>query len=121
MESFLAGENPHFIYQDEFQQRAAVFKLTPGRGLHFPAAAPHWVQNGPEVSISFSITFLTKKYQRQTVVSALNESLRRRGLEPVPLGQSKLYDNIGYHSFRAWLGARKLLKRQTQAPRADYR
>ena len=121
LESFLAGENPHFTYQDEFQKRAAVFKLTPGRGLHFPAAAPHWVQNGPEVSISFSITFLTKKYQRQAVVSALNESLRRRGLKPVPLGQSRLYDTLGYHGFRAWLGARKLLKRQAETARTDYR
>lgn len=121
MESFLAGENPHFVYQDEFQKRATVFKLTPGRGLHFPAAAPHWVQNGSEVSISFSITFLTQKYQRQKVVSALNESLRRRGLKPVPLGQSKLYDALGYHGFRAWLGARKLLKRPAETARTDYR
>jgi hypothetical protein len=121
MESFLAGENPHFTYQNEFQKRATVFKLTPGCGLHFPAAAPHWVQNGPEVSISFSITFLTQKYQRQTLVSALNESLRRRGLKPVPLGQSKLYDTLGYHGFRAWLSARKLLKRQAETPRTDYR
>jgi hypothetical protein len=39
----------------------------------------------------------------------------------MPLGQSKLYDTIGYHGFRAWLGARKLLKQQAQVPRADYR
>lgn len=121
LEGYLSGERTHLTYREEFQERAEVFKLTPGRGLHFPAAAPHWVQNGPAVSISFSITFLTPKYARQATVSSLNESLRRHGITTMPMGQSKLYDTCGYYAFQAWLSARKLLKGQANLLKTDHR
>src|SRR5689334_6187735 len=44
-------------FEASYQNRAEAFALSPGVGVHIPIAAPHWVQNGDSVSISFSITF----------------------------------------------------------------
>ena len=55
-------------FEDRFQSRATVFSLHPGEGLHFPVGAPHWVKNGPEVSVSFSATFRSEMSERQAIV-----------------------------------------------------
>ena len=67
-------------------------KATSGDGLHFPVAAPHWVQNGPEVSISFSITFQTKDSADRKSLHRLNKQLRKFGLRPSNVGASPWRD-----------------------------
>jgi hypothetical protein len=59
IERFLSGAHRNLAWREEFQRRARTFDLEPGLALHVPFASPHWVQNGPEVSISFSVTFNT--------------------------------------------------------------
>ena len=66
--------------------------MNPGDGLHFPVAAPHWVQNGPEVSISFSITFQTKDSADRKSLHRLNKQLRKFGLRPSNVGASPWRD-----------------------------
>lgn len=86
------------------------FDLTPGRGLYFPVNAPHWVKNGAEVSISFSITFRTRAVERRQLVYFVNHQLRRRGWRPTPPGQSHLRDEAKICAFRALRCARRLLR-----------
>jgi hypothetical protein len=88
-------------YKDEFQQRATVFELNAGEALHFPFGAPHWVKNGPVVSISFSVTFRTLMSERQAVVYFLNRRLRRLGLNPTPPERSQWRDSLKYGAFQA--------------------
>ena len=57
LESFHAGAHRNMPFRDEFAQRGELFELAPGNGLYIPVTAPHWVANGPSVSISLSITF----------------------------------------------------------------
>ena len=57
MEKFLSGDEYKHDFKDEYPDKAFTFELNPGDGLHFPLTWPHWVKNGNEVSISFSITF----------------------------------------------------------------
>jgi len=64
----------------------SIFELTAGAGLHFPEVAPHWVRNGDEVSVSFSVTFRTPASERQRIVFCANADLRARGLNPMPTG-----------------------------------
>ena len=61
--------------------------MGPGDGVHVPVTAPHWVKNGPEVSVSFSITFQTRASERRGIVYRVNHALRQRGLKPPPVGQ----------------------------------
>jgi cupin-like protein len=108
LERFYCGAHRNMEFKDTYQQKAQTFPLTPGEGLHFPVTAPHWVQNGPEVSVSFSITFRTRALEKRSAVHVFNAGLRRRGLTPTSFGRSPWRDALKYNLFRAWLRARKL-------------
>jgi len=97
-------------YKDEFLPRATMFDLNPGESLHFPFGAPHWVRNGNEVSISFSITYRSLRAEKQAVVYHLNKRLRRFGLQPTPPFQSGWRDAVKVGSFLAARNAARLLR-----------
>jgi hypothetical protein len=79
-------------YREQYEERARTFELTAGRGLYFPSMVPHWVKNGPEPSVSFSVTFRTRATTNAVAVYRVNELLRRYGLRPRPPGRSFLAD-----------------------------
>ncbi len=61
-----------------------AFALAPGDALYVPVKAPHWVRNGDEVSISFSITWRSGWSLREGYAHGFNAMLRRAGLAPRP-------------------------------------
>ena len=61
-----------------------VFDLRPGRGLHQPQNAPHWVKTGVGRSISFAIVFETDATRAVGRARAANHYLRRLGAHPLP-------------------------------------
>jgi len=69
-----------------------TFAMNPGEGVYIYPWAPHWVQNGPEASISISITFRTRLSERHEQVHRWNARMRRLGLHPRPAGESALLD-----------------------------
>lgn len=101
IERGLFGKNRNLHYSETFQDRGELFELLPGDGLHFPVAAPHWVKNGSEVSISFSITFRSRFSERDCIIRSVNAELRKRGREPSQIGVSPLSDDLKYLSYRA--------------------
>jgi hypothetical protein len=110
IERGLFGKNRNLVYKPEFQARGQVFELTPGIGLHFPIAAPHWVKNGKEVSISFSITFRSRDSERRAAVRQFNSVLRERGFHPKPVGSSSVGDAVKYFSHRAMRRTREVFQ-----------
>ncbi|WP_320672294.1 JmjC domain-containing protein [Patulibacter defluvii] len=70
-----------------------VFELQPGDGVYVPPNAPHWVQNGSEVSISLSVTWRTRQTERYSAIWAMNHRLRSRGHDPRNPGESALADS----------------------------
>jgi hypothetical protein len=94
IERFLSGGHRNLRFRDEYHTRSRTFELTPGSGVHVPQCAPHWVKNGPEVSISFSITFQTRDSKRRRQVHRMNARLRRLGLRPAAVGESRLRDGM---------------------------
>ena len=105
IEAHYGGAHRNLSYHDAFAAKAQVFDLTPGLGLHFPVNAPHWVQNGPDVSVSFSVTFRTPAIDKRALLYAANGRLRAWGLNPKPVGQSPLRDAMLHNTVR---GLRKL-------------
>jgi cupin-like protein len=103
-EKYFTGDRIHrnMKFKEEWQQKASVFELTPGTGVHIPAHAPHWVKNGNGVSISMAIYFLTAASDRIDCVSQSNAHLRKLGFNPMPFGQSPLRDSVKHHAFRAF-------------------
>ena len=85
-EAFHLGAHRNLRHEDRFDAAAQTFDLAPGDALHVPLLAPHWVRNGPEVSVSFSITWRSAVSVREADVHRANAELRSRGLSPRPPG-----------------------------------
>lgn len=100
IERGLYGGVRNLTYKPDFDSHAKLFELTPGKGAHFPVAAPHWVKNGPEVSVSFSITFRSLESERAEALRHFNMALRKRGMTPSPLGSVPWKDSTKYFLFR---------------------
>jgi hypothetical protein len=100
IERFVTGANRNLVFRDEYQPRARVFPLGPGEGVHVPVTSPHWVQNGEDVSISFSITFQTRSSIRSTHAHRMNAALRQWGLEPGHVGDSLWRDAVKQFAYR---------------------
>ena len=113
LEKFWAKDNNAGVYKPQFQDRAFVYTMTPGTGVHIPVNSPHWLQNGDEISISFSISYQYKDWKRKNVYQA-NYHLRKMGLKPTPPGQSALLDNSKRFAIGAGLAVKKLIKRKAR-------
>ncbi|MCI0637551.1 MAG: hypothetical protein L0Y72_10965 [Gemmataceae bacterium] len=109
LERAYAGAERNMPFKEEFLAKSWTFDLTPGMGLHFPVWFPHFVQNGPEVSISFSITFRTPDLERRGLVHNVNAYLRGRGWNPSPVGRHPWGDAFKYYACRFWRKTKKLL------------
>jgi len=93
IEKFWAVDNNAPAYKPQYQHRATVVELLPGQGVHIPVNAPHWVRNGPEVSVSLNINFHYLDAITADVYAA-NYWLRSLGLHPIPPQVSAFKDTI---------------------------
>jgi hypothetical protein len=95
LENFCGGDHNGAIFKPEREGDAHFYRLRPGQGVHFPSTAPHWVENGNEVSISININFdLVSIHRRMKRVYSVNRVMRRLGLQPAPPGTSALRDAL---------------------------
>jgi hypothetical protein len=90
---------------NEIPPHSSRFLMHPGQGVYVYPFAPHWVLNGPSPSVSLSITFRTQRSEREELVHIVNARLRRHGLEPRPLGDSRALDRTkaGLYSAASWI------------------
>jgi hypothetical protein len=121
LEEYFAGPALHrnMRFADEYQQRATVFELQEGFGLHIPTTAPHWVKNGAGVSVSLSASFKTRASLQRGNVYRMNGVLRRLGVEPLPWNSSPTRDRLKAHAYRVLHRAHCLLKPLSAAVDAD--
>lgn len=110
LESFWSKDNNAGKYKPEFQDRAYVFEMRPGTGVHIPVNSPHWLRTYDEVSLSFSISYQYKDSKRKHVYQA-NYYLRRLGLQPTPPGRSALLDNAKRMAVSAGFAGKNLAKK----------
>jgi hypothetical protein len=76
------------------------FPLGPGDGVYMPVAKPHWVTNGPDVSVSLSITFRTPQTERAAALWSANNQLRKLKLSPREPGASERGDKVKHAAAR---------------------
>jgi hypothetical protein len=93
LEKYWAVDNNAAVYKPEHQDRARVYKMVPGDGVHIPVNAPHWVTNGESPSVSLSVNFEFKGSEKSDVYRT-NYYLRQLGLTPTPPGESPLMDEV---------------------------
>jgi mannose-6-phosphate isomerase-like protein (cupin superfamily) len=70
----------------------AAYTLTPGRAVYIPPGTPHWVHNGPDISLSVTLTYFTAATVRENRIEDFNSHLRRRHMKPREPGRSALVD-----------------------------
>lgn len=93
----------NLVWHDDYAPRGTRFDLAPGDGMHVPVMAPHWVQNGPDVSISFSVTWRSAFSFAEAEARGMNALLRRAGLEPASPKRypaRNLAKSVGFRAIR---------------------
>jgi hypothetical protein len=93
LERFWSVDHNAPRYKAELQSHATVYELTPGNGVHIPVNAPHWVQNGNNISISLNVNFQYRDSMRANLYR-LNFLLRKLGIQPTPPGKSRVRDTF---------------------------
>lgn len=81
-ESYHTGGARELPWKESFADRGITLKLEPGDALYVPVMAPHFVRNGPEPSISLSITWRSNWSYEEADARAFNHMLRRAGFSP---------------------------------------
>lgn len=95
----------NLLWREDYAPRGRSFDLTPGDGMHVPVMAPHWVKNGPDVSISFSVTWRSDWTYAVADAHALNSVLRRTGMNPARPGR---YPSQNRAKALAWRALRRV-------------
>jgi len=93
LERFWTNDNNAASYKPHLQNRANTFLLEPGKAVHIPINAPHWLENGDDISVSINQNFQYKNERLANIYRA-NYYMRKMGLNPLPPGRSHLMDRI---------------------------
>jgi mannose-6-phosphate isomerase-like protein (cupin superfamily) len=113
---------------ETLQPEEAPYAMTPGRAVYIPPGTPHWVHNGPDISLSVTLTYFTAATVRENRVEDFNSHLRRRHLKPREPGHSATVDTAKACVMGAWAVGRRLRSAigtqprdsQTSGDRAGY-
>jgi hypothetical protein len=81
-EAYHTGGARELRWRDELAAGGREFALGPGEALFVPVMAPHFVRNGPEPSVSLSITWRSEWSFAEADARAFNAMLRHAGLKP---------------------------------------
>lgn len=86
----------------------ATYTATPGRAVYIPPGTPHWVHNGPDISLSVTLTYFTAATVRENRIEDFNSHLRRRHMKPREPGRSTVVDTAKVCAMGAWAIGRRL-------------
>jgi len=93
LERFWTVDHNAAKFKPQHQDRCMTFHLRPGDGVHVPVNAPHWVQNGDDISITLSLNFQFSDFERANQYRA-NYYLRKLGFNPSPPGKNLARDKL---------------------------
>ena|SRR5487761_1143809 len=77
---------------EKLPPEVATYTMTPGRAVYIPPGTPHWVHNGPDISLSVTLTYFTAATVRENRIEDFNSHLRRRHMKPREPGHSAIAD-----------------------------
>jgi hypothetical protein len=86
-----------------------LFTLGPGKGLHQPQNAPHWVETGESRSVSYAFVFETDATRARGRVRAFNHYQRKFRLNPALPGLHPMADGLKASAMCVGIPARKVI------------
>jgi hypothetical protein len=95
-------------YSERLEELSDHVELGPGQGVHIPPCYPHWVKNGPAVSVSLGVLWHSDVTARRRSLYRVNDWLRRTGITPRPPGERPLLDSVKVLPF----GLKRRVQRQ---------
>ena len=104
-EAYHTGGGRKLDWQESFAREGMTFQLEAGDAVYVPVMAPHFVRNGPEPSISLSITWRSRWSHDEADARAFNHWLRGHGLDPRPTGRWPRRNRL---KAIAWRAARRI-------------
>ena len=81
-EGYHSGGPRELAWDESLHAFGTGYALGPGQALHVPVMAPHYVRNGPEPSISLSITWRSEWSFAEADARGMNRLIRRAGWPP---------------------------------------
>ncbi len=93
---------------EDLPPEVAAYPLTPGRAVYIPPGTPHWVHNGPEPSLSVTLTYFTAATVRENRIEDFNSRLRRWHVTPREPGRSAAVDTAKICAMGVWAIGRRL-------------
>lgn len=94
IENYYIGDISAARFKPVSQEKAYVLPMAPGTGAHIPSKGPHWVRNGDQYSVSFSINFCMRETDVKSRIYQCNHYLRKLGFDPTPPGLSAVKDRL---------------------------
>ncbi len=102
-EAFHIGAHRNLVWDEAHLAKGTQVSMEPGDAILVPVKAPHFVQNGNRVSISFSITWRSERSVAESELHSLNRLLRARSLPLVrvsPQPERQRLARLGYRILR---------------------
>ena len=94
IEEYYMGDIGSANYSEKKLDKATVYHMTGGTGVHHPSLAPHAYKNGPTCSVACGIHLCKKDIDEKARVYQSNAFLRRIGVKPTPPGVSGVRDKL---------------------------
>jgi hypothetical protein len=94
LKAYFAGSGELAPHAAELEDKSVHIELHPGEGVHIPPCHPHWVQNGPEVSVSLGVLWYSDVTATRRHLYRVNNWLERVGLHPADPGAHPLSDSV---------------------------
>lgn len=110
LERYWTGHFDAAKFREDLPEGTWSYRISPGLGVFNPAAFPHWVKNGDEVSISVSLNIKRRKNPILNAYRA-NYYMRTLGLRPTPPGRSGAIDAFKDIAFGTPYNAARNLRR----------
>jgi hypothetical protein len=103
------------LRDESLTSRSLEMDCGPGDGVYFPSTSPHatrcdsaWTKPGEGVAISIGINFYTPAMRRHANLHALNEMLRKVGMNPSFPGKSEALDSVKLPLAKAYVAMQKM-------------
>ena len=89
-------------------QEVASYHLDAWAGVYIPPGTPHWVHNGPDISMSVTLTYFTAATVRENRIEDFNSRARRLHLNPREPGHSAIIDTAKIGALGVWTIGRRV-------------
>ncbi len=102
-ERYHTGGPRELPWRESLTHGGTRIEIGPGEGLFVPVMAPHFVETGPEPSISLSITWRSEWSYAEADARAFNAMIRRIGFSPRAPGRwpaSNKAKSLGWRAMR---------------------